>query len=178
MADYSNNAQYQPPQLAVDKVTITPVLPAGAQAFEISPGDVKVLTPERTPGGTKLTLEEFDTTSLILCTSDLGLYERVRAIVDQVRPIAVSLAIEQAEQMLQAVTEINARLAADGHEFRSKIDLKLRRQAGFEGPPPDVPDLLAQSQRSIKNARDAQERQDYSLAWGEARARSDRCAPS
>jgi hypothetical protein len=79
------------------------------------------------------------------------------------------MAIEQAEQMLQAVTEINGRLAADGHEFRSKVDLKLRRQAGFEGPPPDVPDLLAQSQRSIKNARDAQERQDYSLAWSEAR---------
>jgi hypothetical protein len=169
VADYAANAQYQPPQLAYDKVTITPVLPEGAQAFEISPGDVKVLTPERVPGGTKLTLEEFDTTSLILCTGDLGLYDRVRSIVEAVRPIAVPLAIEQAEQMLQAVTEINGRLAADGHQLRSKVDLKLRRQAGFEGPPPDVPDLLAQSQRYIKNARDAQERQDYSVAWAEAR---------
>ena len=71
--------------------------------------------------------------------------------------------------MLQAVTEINGRLAADGHQFQSKVDLKLRRQAGFEGPPPDVPDLLAESQRRIKNARDAWERQDYSVAWAEAR---------
>jgi hypothetical protein len=169
VADYSGSAQYQPPQMAADKITIKPVLPAGAQAFEISPGDVKVLTPERVPGGTMLTLEEFDTTSLILCTGDLGLYERVRAMIDQVRPIAVPLAIEQAEQMLQAVTEINGRLAADGHQLRSKVDLKLRRQAGFEGPPPDVPDLLAESQRRIKNARDAWERQDYSVAWAEAR---------
>ena len=169
VADYSGNAQYQPPQMAADKVTITPVLPEGAQAFEISPGDVKVLTPERVPGGTKLTLEEFDTTSLILCTGDLGLYERVRALVDRVRPIAVPLAIEQAENMLQAVTEINGRLAADGQQFQSKVVLKLRRQAGFEGPPPDVPDLLAESQRRIKNARDAWERQDYSVAWAEAR---------
>src|SRR6202035_1433270 len=73
VADYSGNAQYQPPQMAADKGTITPVVPEAAQPLEISPGDVKVLTPERVPGGKKLTLEEFDTTSLILCTGDLGL---------------------------------------------------------------------------------------------------------
>ena len=156
-------------QMAADKLTITPVLPEGAQAFEITPGEVKVLTPERVPGGTRITLEEFDTTSLILCTGDLGLYERVRAMVDAVRHMAVPLAIEQAEIMLQAVTETNGRLAADGHQFRTKVDLKLRRQAGIEGPPPDVPDLLAKSQEAIKNAREAQERQDYALAWAEAR---------
>jgi hypothetical protein len=169
VADYYENAQFQPSQLAADKVTITPVLPEGAQAFEISPGDVKVLTPERVPGGTRLTLEEFDTTSLILCTGDMGLYEHIRVLIDGVRHKAVPLAIEQAEYMLQAVTEINGRLAADGHQFQSKVVLKLRRQAGFEGPPPDVPDLLAESQRRIKNARDAWERQDYSVAWAEAR---------
>jgi len=169
VADYAWGAQFQPPQLAADKITITPVLPQGAQAFELSPGEVKVLTPERAPGGTRITLEEFDTTSLVLCTGDLGLYERVRTIVDGIRPKAVPLAIEQAELLLQAVTEVNGRLAADGHQLRSKVDLKLRRQAGIEGAPPDVPDLLARSQEHIKNAREAQERQDYALAWAEAR---------
>ena len=82
VGDYEFFDQYQPGQMAVDQLVITPILPAGAQAFEISPGEVKVLTPERVPGGTRITLNEFDTTSLILCTGDLGLYERVRQIVD------------------------------------------------------------------------------------------------
>ena len=77
VGDYTAGTQFQPGQLAADKVVITPILPAGAQAFEITPGEVKVLTPERVPGGRQFTLDEFDTTSLILCTGDLGLYERV-----------------------------------------------------------------------------------------------------
>ena len=93
----------------------------------------------------------------------------MRAIVEGLRHKAVPLAIEQAEIMLKMVTEINGRLAADGHQIRTKVDLKLRRQAGMEEPPPDVPDLLARSMEAIKNAREAQERQDYALAWAEAR---------
>ncbi len=77
------------------------------------------------------------------------MYDRLQRLVEGIRPKAVSLAIEQAEILLQAVTEANGRLAADGHEFRSKVDLKRRRQAGIEGAPPDVPDLLAESQKAI-----------------------------
>ena len=36
-------------------------------------------------------------------------------------------------------------------------------------PPPDVPDLLAESEKNIKSAREAMERQDYGGAWAEAR---------
>jgi len=169
VADYGSGAQFQPPQLAADEVTITMALPEGAQAFEITPGGVKVLPRERVAVGTRITIKEFDTTSLILCTGDLAMYEQVRSVVESVRHKVVPLAIEQAELMLQAVTEINGRLAADGHQFRSKVDLKLRRQAGIEGQPMDVPDLLAKSQESIKNARDAWERQDYAAAWADAR---------
>ncbi len=169
VANYAGTAHLQPPQMAADQLVVTPNLPEGSQPFEITPGDVKVLTPERVPGGRRVTLEEFDTTSLILCTSDLGLYQRVREIVDRIRHLAVPLAIEQAEIMLRLVTETNERLAADGHQIRSKVDLTLRRQAGIEAPPPDVPDLLARSLAAIKNAREAQDRQDYALAWAEAR---------
>ena len=77
VADYADTAQFQPPQMAVDKVRLTPVLPQGAQVFEISPGEVKVLTPTREAGGREFFIEEFDTTSLLLCTTDLGLYQRV-----------------------------------------------------------------------------------------------------
>jgi hypothetical protein len=169
VGDFAGGSQFQPSQLAADEVTVTLALPEGAQAFEITPGDVKVLPRERVATGTRLTLKEFDTTSLIYCTTDLTMYDRLRLLVEGVRPVAVSLAIEQAEILLQEVTEANGRLAADGHEFRSKIDLKRRRQAGIEGAPPDVPDLLAESQKAISNAREAAERQDYAEAWAQAR---------
>ena len=149
--------------MAVDQLVITPILPEGAQAFEITPGEVKVLTPERVPGGRRITLEEFDTTSLVLCTGDLGLYERVRAIVEGLRSRAVPLAIEQAEILLKAVTETNGRLAADGHQFRSKVDLKMRKRAGIESPPPDVPDLLAKRRRPLKTP--ARRPTDKTMHW-------------
>ena len=169
VGDFAADSRFQPPQLAADEVAVTLALPEGAQMFQISPGEVKVLDRERVATGTRLTLKEFDTTSLIYCTSDLSMYDRLRLFVEGVRPKAVSLAIEQSEILLQAVTEANGRLAADGHEFRSKIDLKRRRQAGIEGAPPDVPDLLAEAQKAISNAREAAERQDYAEAWAQAR---------
>jgi hypothetical protein len=168
VGDYTSWTQFQPGQLAADTLVITPILPAGSQAFEITPGEVRVLAPERVPGGRQFSLDEFDTTSLILCTGDLGLYERARSIVDGLRHKAVPLAVEQAEIMHKAVTETHGRLAADGHPFRSKVDLKMRRLAGIENPPPDVDDLLAKSMEHIKSAREASERQDYSVAWFEA----------
>ena len=169
VGDFAPGSQFQPPQLAADEVTVTLALPQGAQAFEITPGKVTALPRERVATGTRFTLKEFDTTSLIYCTNDLSMYDRLRLYVEGVRPMAVALAIEQAEILLQAVTETNGRLAADGHEFRSKVDLKRRRQAGIEGVPPDVPDLLAESQKAIASARDAVERQDYAEAWAQAR---------
>ncbi len=169
VGDFASGSQFQPGQLAADEVTITVALPEGAQAFEITPGEVKVLPRERAQVGTRITLKEFDTTSLILCTGDLAMYEQLRLAVEGLRPVAVSLAIEQSQILLQAVTEANGRLAADGHQFRSKVDLKRRRQAGIVGAPPDVPDLLKESQALINSAREAMERQDYGAAWAEAR---------
>jgi hypothetical protein len=169
VGDYATYAQFQPGQLAADEVTVTLSLPEGSQAFEITPAEVTVLPRERVAVGTRITLKEFDTTSLVLCTGDLTLFERVRSLVESIRHKTVPLAIEQAEIMLQLVTEINGRLAADGHEIMSKKDLALRKKAGIEGPAPDVPDLLATSQRLILSAREAWEHQDYAAAWAEAR---------
>ena len=148
VGDFAKLSQFQPPQLAIDEVRVTPALPEGAGVRNQSRRS-QGLDRERVAEGTRITIKEFDTTSLILCTNDLRLGERLRLLVESTRPEAVSLAIEQSEILLQAVTEANGRLAADGHEFRSKVDMKRRRQAGIEGPPPDVPDLLATSQKAI-----------------------------
>jgi hypothetical protein len=169
VGDYAEMAQFQPPQMAVDKVRLTPVLPQGAQVFEISPGEVKVLTPTREAGGREFFIQEFDTTSLLLCTTDLSLYQRIHAQVDSVRPRAVPMAIRQAELLLESVKEVHDRLEADGHQIRSDAELKQRRSAGIETRPPDAKDLLAKSEEYIKSARDAWEREDYAWAWAEAR---------
>jgi hypothetical protein len=169
VGDYADTAQFQPPQMAADKVRLTPVLPQGAQVFEISPGEVKVLAPTREAGGREFFVEEFDTTSLLLCTTDLSLYQRVQAQVDSVRPKAVPMAIRQAELLLAEVLDVHRRLEADGHQIQSDEELKKRRTAGIETRPPDAKDLLAKAEEYIKSARDAWEREDYAWAWAEAR---------
>jgi hypothetical protein len=169
VGDYADAAQFQPPQMAVDKVRLTPVLPQGAQVFEICPGEVKVLTPTREAGGREFFIQEFDTTSLLLCTTDLNLYQRIQAQIDSIRPRAVPMAIRQAELLLEEVKEVHARLEADGHQIRSAADLNKRRRAGIETRPPDARDLLTRAEEYIKSARDAYEREDYAWAWAEAR---------
>jgi hypothetical protein len=169
VADYAAYAQYQPPQMASHNLLIRPALPESAQAYEISPGEVKVLDRVRVPHGTQITLPEFSTTAMILCTTDTSLVERVQAAIAPVRPLAVQLAIEQAELMFQAATEINGRLAADGQHLLGPEDLKHRSDAGLVSRPTDERDLLAKAEASIKAAREAREREDFPLAWAEAR---------
>jgi hypothetical protein len=172
LADYAGNSQFQQPQLAARNLVLRVDMPESAQAFEISPGGVKLLDRARPPGGTQITLPEFSTTALILCTTDMGLKERVEAAIARVRPLAVQLAIEQAEAMLQTATEINGRLNADGQHLITAEDLKKRADAGIVAKPTDERDLLAKAEASIKSAREAQEREDFALAWDEARRAS------
>ena len=54
---------------------------------------------------------------MILCTTDLGLKDRVETALARVRPLAVQLAIEQAEALLQTTIDINGRLNADGQHL-------------------------------------------------------------
>ncbi len=172
VGDYAEGSQWQPPQLAARNVMVTPVLPEGAQAFEITPGEVKVLEPLREVGGRRFKIEDFGGTALILATTDMALYEQVRAMVDAVKSRAVPLAIEQAELKLKAVREIHTRLAADGHDIRSEDDVKERQRVGIESRPTDANDLLAKAEEYIKSARDAWEQGDFAWAWAEARRAS------
>jgi hypothetical protein len=172
LASFSPNAQYQPPQMAAHNLVLRAPLPEGAQAFEVTPGDIKLLRRERAPGGTQIILDDFATTTMILCTTDLGIKDRLEAAIAPARPLAVQLAIEQAELMFQMATEINGRLNADGQHLVTEDDIKRRSQAGIVKRPTDERDLLAKAEESIKAAREAQEREDFPLAWAEARRAS------
>ena len=151
VADFAPGAQFQPPQMAINDLKITVPVPESAQAFEISPGEVRVLDHVRVPGGRQITLPEFSVTSMVLVTTDMGLKDRIEAAMSRVRPRAVALAIEQAQLQLQGVLDIHERLIADGHTAR------------------DSAELLILAEKSIRSASDAQEREDYPLAWSETR---------
>ncbi len=171
-ADYAWNSQFQPPQLAQNDVNITVIVPEGAQAFEISPGQFNVVDKrERTVGGTRLRIPEFDTSMLLLVTTDVEMAQRVEAVVNALAPRAAAMAIEQAELKLQWVTDINGRLAADGHYLVSEKDRKKRDSNGGQ-PSTDQADLLRMAAKNIATARENQERLDFAAAWAEARRAS------
>jgi hypothetical protein len=81
------------------------------------------------------------------------------------------MAIEQAELKHAWVTEINGRLAAEGHYLIEEKERRKREANG--GPlPTDQADLLTKSAENIKAARENLEREDFSTAWAEARRAS------
>jgi len=172
LADYSAQAQFQPPQMATHNLVVRAILPEGAQAWEVSPGEVKLLERARVPGGTNIIVPEFGVTSMILCTTDAALAERTRDAILRARPMAVQLAIEQAQQLLGEVSEINGRLAADGWSITSEKDHAQRRALGMDKPFNDAAGLLAKAEENLQSARDARDREDFALAWAEARRAS------
>lgn len=169
LSDYFDYVQYQPYQLAARDLEVHTTLTQGVEAFEISPGGVEVLEHRRVPGGTFIHVAEFDTSAMILCTSDMALKDRVEAAILRARPTAVQLAIEQAEATIRQVAEINGRLAADGITIAQAEDVAVNRGLGLTKQVNDAAGLLAQAEASVKSARDARDREDFGLAWKEAR---------
>jgi hypothetical protein len=171
VSDFAAGGQFQPPQMARNNVKMTVIVPEGAQAFQVTPGRVEVLERERNIGGTRFTLREFDSTALILITTDEAMAERVKEVVNSIRPRAAHMAIEQAELKLQWVNDINGRLASDGHVLIEDKERK-RREANGGPQSTDAADLLNRASENIKAARENHEREDYSAAWDEARRAS------
>ncbi len=155
ITDLAPGAQWQPPQMAMNDLNLTvPGVPDDAQAFVLTFGGIKVLDQEhrkRQPGGLRLTLEEFDTTALILLTTDFPQADRLKQSIQAIRPRAVDLALKEAQIQLEWVSDLNGRLARDGHTVVQAAE------------------LLGLAGRMLQSARDAQAREDYPLAWDESR---------
>ncbi len=170
VADLAADAQFQPPQMAYHDLVLNPMLPVGVHVLEISPGGARFIEGvDRVPGGTRITLPDFGTSTILLCTTDMALVERVRRHVRSIQAPAAGMAIRQAEVTLAAVREIHQRLKDDGHLITNEEDLKKRRKRGIESPPTDADNLIAKVEGYIKNARNAQMNQDYNAAWLQAR---------
>jgi hypothetical protein len=155
VSDFAANAQWQPQQMAFNKLMLrVPGAQQNAQGYEVTLGGVQVLKRNRVPGGLEFMLPDFGTTTLVLVTTDRELVERIEAKVARIRSLAVAMAIEQASLKLQWTSDINGRLAADGHKVVNAADL-----------------LLA-AQKKIDDAQEALELEDYWAAWTDARRSS------
>jgi hypothetical protein len=155
VTDLGVGAQWQPAQLAFQELKIRVKCPETANAFEISLGGVKVLTRERVPGGVEITLKDFGATALVLVTTDPTLYQWFDAAVTRIRPLAIAMAIEQAKLQIDMVTELNNKLMTEEPLLREKIR--------------DAADLIKQAEKTLQSANEALEREDYPMAWTEAR---------
>ena len=151
VADYGGGSQYVPGQLAANDVVLVVPANQAAQAYEISPGGIIALERQQGPGGLKITLPLFDVTALVLVTSDTALIDKLEAAIARVRPRAVQMAIEQAQRRLEMASEVNAKLTIEGHPTKTGAE------------------LLEQSGKIIKSARERLEDADYAIAWSEAR---------
>jgi hypothetical protein len=170
-------AGYQPHQMAMNDLKVKVPARESAQGWLVSPGGVQLLASDRDPGGRRFNIPDYGPTAMILVTTDPVLPERIRAAVEQVRPLAVQLAIQQAELQLRWVSDINGRLLADGHRLYDPNDPKAPKLPPGIPPPNDEALLLAKSEEYIKSAREALERaasnpEDYLVAWAEARRAS------
>jgi hypothetical protein len=169
VSDYFDFGQCQPTQTAMNDLKVSVPAFESAQGWLISPGGVEVLSREKIPGSVRFNIPDYGPTAMVLVTTDPTLPEKIQAEVERVRPLAVQLAIEQARIQLRWVSEINGRLIADGHQLYDPTDPKAYKLPPNTPPPKDEAALLAKSEELINSAQDALEREDYALAWAEAR---------
>ena len=75
--------------MAYHDLVINARLPQGVQFLMVSPGEARFLEQkvnDRVPGGTRLTIPDFGTTAMILCTTDMDLCRRIESFVQRIRP--------------------------------------------------------------------------------------------
>ena len=152
LADIDEFSQWQPPQMSLNDLTVRiPGTAENATAYLVSPGEVRVLERKRVPGGLQLIVPEFDTTALILLTTDDALAEWLKTAVARNRAMASAMAIEQAEIQINLATEVHNRLADDGIGIA------------------DAGQWQAMALERLQSARESQAREDFAQAWAEAR---------
>ncbi len=106
-------SQFVPGQSAVRALQVTvPHVPPGAQAWEVTPGEVRALHPERVPGGMRITLQDFGLTAAVLFTADTQLIVRLQgqARGDR-REAAARYTYERAVHELEKTVRVHDQLA-------------------------------------------------------------------
>ena len=147
-------AQCVPGQFAKVNLKITvPLAPVGTQPWEISPGQVRSIYPERIPGGTTITLPEFGLTSAIVFTADNapnGLVVRFQEKAKQNSKLAAGYASQLAEESYRKTSLVYDKLVAGGHPLLDGVE------------------LLNKSKRLMASAGESYNRGQYREAYADA----------
>jgi hypothetical protein len=144
-------SQFVPGQAAVSKLTLTvPQVPKTTQAFEVSPGNVRGLKPERVDTGLRITLPEFGLTSMVVFTSDTNLMGRLQ---------------DQARSRCQLAAEWSHDMALYEYEKVVKIQAQLEQMGATV---PDANDLLADSKRRLQKSKELWSARNFGEAYHEA----------
>jgi len=108
-------SQFVPGQAATSKLAITvPQVPITAQAWEVSPGEVRGLKMERVDRGQRITLPEFGLTSVIVFSSDTNLMGRFQDQARAKRQQAAQWSYDMALYEFEKVTKVEAELLQVG----------------------------------------------------------------
>jgi hypothetical protein len=127
-------SQFVPGQAAAARLSlVVPQAPAGTQAWEVSPGEVRSLQQERVVGGTRIVLPEFGLTAAIVFTADnSGLVVRFQEQARQQVKQAAHWAHDLAQEEILKVAKVEEQLEAlghtqpDGHKLLQQARARLR----------------------------------------------------
>ncbi len=137
---FGQQSQYVPGQLAGSNVeVVVPGVPETAQAWLVTPCQVRMLPRRRGAGGTKIGMPMLDMTAIIVLTADAHEVRRLQQAVARTRHWAALWSVELAELRLATLRQLTAALAAAGKAQ------------------PDEEALLRSAERYLEAAREALE---------------------
>jgi hypothetical protein len=145
-------AQGSAPELGL----VVPQVPANAQAWEVTPARVRSYPCERVLGGTRVKVRDFNLTTALVLTSDLGPTGLVVRFQDQQRrmgKIAAQWAHDQAVEELNKVVPVNDALEALGRPLPDGKALLGRAR-----------EFLARCEKDRRNGEHAAAYQDAQMA--------------
>jgi hypothetical protein len=160
-------AQYVPGQLTVNNLEIiVPGAPQEAQAWEVSPGDVRSLEAKRVAGGMKITVPEFGMTTAVLLTADVntvdgGVIGRLQQTARRTSRLAGQYAYDLGVETLRKVETVNQQLEQSGQAVpgaprlleESRRRLEAARAAWTRGSPADHRIAYLEAQRGLRPLR-------------------------
>jgi hypothetical protein len=148
---YGKGAQFVPGQLAANDLSIiVPGIPDAAQAWQVTPADVRMVKRERVAGGTRLTLPEFDLSGIILLTNSTSTLEQLRRDIAKTAPFAALWSAELANSSVDKAKHVNGQLTALGHAQ------------------PDGFALLQTAEERLSASRRAMERGEFATCYNES----------
>ncbi|MBN2217116.1 MAG: hypothetical protein JW719_07050, partial [Pirellulales bacterium] len=105
-------AQYVPGQAAERQLTfVVPGVPESNRAYEITPGGLRPIRPERVAGGVQVTLSEFSLCSMVMFTEAGTIVNHMRSQAVGIGPRAAKLFRQLAAHKLEVVEDVNRRLS-------------------------------------------------------------------